>query len=98
MTGQQLLAYRCAPTIAWVKDATQTILVEEEEGRSWSLQGLEAVIWDLLGLRYSQEKITRFLTVLLGCSGEEAEEELFAIMLKWEKSGVVCVVKDSKGD
>lgn len=98
MTGQQLRAYRCAPTIAWVKDATQTILVEEDKGRSWSLQGLEAVIWDLLALGYSLEKITCFLSVLLGSSGEEAEEELFAILHKWEKAGVVCVVKGREGD
>ena len=85
--------YRCVPTIVWVKDAEQTILVEEEARRSWILRGEEAAIWDWLTLNQSAERIVRFLSVLSGTSVEEARKALATILQGWEKAGVVQIVE-----
>jgi len=90
MTGDRAVVYRCAPKVAWVKDASQTILVEEEKGRGWCLQGVEAILWDLLTLHYPWVGIVDFLAVLLNNSVEEAERTLLAVLQNWEDAGFVC--------
>jgi hypothetical protein len=84
-----VLQYRCGPAIAWVKDADRTLLVQEEKARSWSLDGVEAVIWDLLVLNYPLKQLTCFLSVLLNASSEEANRTLLAIARKWETAGIL---------
>ena len=81
--------YRCVPTIVWVKDAEQTILVEEEARRSWILRGTEAAIWDWLTLDHPSAGIVRFLSVLSGTSMEESRKALLAVLQGWEEAGIV---------
>ncbi len=90
--------YRCVPTIVWVKDAEQTILIEEDAKRSWILRGEEVAIWDWLTLNHPAERIVRFLSVLSGTSVEEARKALVTILQRWEKAGVVQIVEgDGRG-
>jgi len=93
MIGDPMPAYRCSPSITWVKDSDQTILVEEEKGQSWSIHGVEAVIWDLLTLHYSLGRIVRFLSVLLNGSKDEAIESLLVAIQRWEEAGIICAMK-----
>jgi hypothetical protein len=86
----ELAVYRCAPAIAWVKDAWQTILVDEETGKSWVLCGVEATIWDLLALNYPAEQIARLLSVLLALSPQQAAGTLSSAVRAWEQAGIVC--------
>lgn len=95
MTGERVLAYCCAAAVAWVKDADQTIVVEEETGRCWSMRGVEAAIWDLLTLDYSFEQIVRFLSALLNRSSEETTEALSTTMQRWEEAGILCAVREN---
>jgi hypothetical protein len=83
------LAYDCAPSISWVKDASQVIIVEGRGERSWSLQGVEAVIWDLLTLRYGYDRMVDFLTELSEGSRKNAEAALLATIQHWEEEGIV---------
>jgi hypothetical protein len=85
--------YRCGPEIAWVKDMERTILVQEAEGRSWSLQGQEAMIWDLLTLGYSFERVVAFLSVSAADSVEETGGTLLALLQQWEQVGIVQIVE-----
>jgi hypothetical protein len=85
------LVYRCSPAIAWVKDAGQTLLVQEEKKCWWSLHGIEAVIWDLGVLAYPFHKIVRFMSILLGSTMPEAEEILGTILHEWVEKGILCV-------
>ncbi len=90
--------YRCVPTIVWVKDAEQTILIEEAGKHSWILRGEEAAIWDWLTLSHPSERIVRFLSVLSGTSTGEAREALLAILQGWEKAEILQAVEgDSRG-
>ena len=90
--------YRCVPTIVWVKDAEQTILIEEAGNHSWILRGEEAAIWDWLTLNHPSERIVHFLSVLSGISTEEAGKALLVILQGWEKAGIVQAVEgDSRG-
>jgi hypothetical protein len=92
MIGDRRSTYRCAPTIAWVKDAGQTLLVEEKGRRAWSLRGEEAVVWDLLNLGYSFDRTVAFLSDLLEIPGEEARMRLCGFIREWEVAGIVHTV------
>lgn len=88
--------YRCAPTVVWVKDAGQTILVEEAGRNSWILRGEEAAIWDWLTLNHPFERIVRFLSVISGTSADEARKALLAILQRWEKAGIVQTAEGNR--
>lgn len=85
--------YRCLPTIVWVKDTEQTLLIEKGGKRSWILRGEEAAIWDWLTLNHRSERIVHLLSVLSGASAEEARKALVAILQGWEKAGILQVVE-----
>jgi hypothetical protein len=89
-------AYCCVPTIVWVKDAEQTILIEEKTKHSWIVSGENAAIWDWLTLNYPSERIVRLLSVLSGTSTEEARKALAAILQEWEKAGIVRVIEGNR--
>jgi hypothetical protein len=64
----QRLIYHCSPSIIWVKDADQTLVVDRETGQSWALRGVEAVVWDLLTIGYSYQRIVPMLSLILSLS------------------------------
>jgi hypothetical protein len=82
-------AFDCAPSISWVKDAGQVILVEGRGERCWSLRGVEAVIWDLLILKYGYDRLVDFLAELSQSSKGNAEATLLATIGHWEEEGIV---------
>ena len=82
-------AYDCTPSISWVKDASQVMLVEGKWERTWSLRGVEAVIWDLLTLQYGFDQMVRFLAQLSEDTRENAAATLLATMQLWEEEGIV---------
>ena len=90
MNSDLMPAYRCAPGVVWVKDATQTILVNADTGSSWRLGGCDAAIWDLVCLGYQTEEIIRFLALLLDITPKAAGSRLRDTLHQWEDSGVVC--------
>jgi hypothetical protein len=98
VAGGGVVAYRRAPTVVWVKDAHQTILVKEDDGRTWCLEGVEAAVWDLLTLNYSAERTIVLLSVLLNGSRREANEYLSEKLEGWQEAGIVQVVKGSARD
>ncbi len=83
------LGYDCSSAITWVKDATQVIVVQGKGERCWSLQGVDAVIWDLLNLKYDFVRMVDFLATLLEGSRENAAATLMATMQHWEREGIV---------
>ena len=96
MIAQDASTYRCVPTIVWVKDAGQTILIEEAAKHSWILRGGEAAIWDWLTLNHPSERVIDFLAVLSGTSTEEARKALLATLQGWEKAGIVQAVEEKR--
>lgn len=85
------LVYRCSPAIAWVRDADQTLLVDRETAQSWSLHNPDALIWDLLVVGYSYEKIVQMLCLILSLSMAEAEHTLSDVLGNWRATGIVQV-------
>ena len=90
------LIYRCSPAIVWVRDAGQILLVDREAEQSWSLHDAEAVIWDLLTVGYSYEKITQMLSLTLSLSVEQADRALSDVLRNWRDAGIVQVSGDDK--
>jgi hypothetical protein len=103
MIDGQAFTVCCSPSIAWVKDAGQTLVVANEAGsvpdrtergggaRSWSLCGVEATIWDLLSLGYPFERIAAFLAVLLCAPQQQAEDGLWAVLQRWAERDMVRI-------
>ena len=85
----QRLIYRCSPSIIWVKDADQTLVVDRETRQSWALRGVEAVVWDLLTIGYSYQRIVPMLSLILSLSMEEAEYTLAGVLRKWRDASIV---------
>jgi hypothetical protein len=93
-----VLEYRCSPSILWLKDADQTILIDSENGETWSLRGVEAVIWDLLTLNYTSQMIAGVLPLLTGQAGAEPWSTFRALVQAWEKAGILCpTAEDGRG-
>jgi hypothetical protein len=90
------LTYRCSPAIVWVRDAGQILLVDKEAEQSWSLHDAEAVIWDLLTVGYSYEKIVQMLSLTLSLSVEQADRTLSNVLRNWRDAGIVQVSGDVK--
>ena len=91
----QQLIYRCPPSIVWVKDADQTLVVDRETGQSWALHGAEAAVWDLLTVGYSYHRIVPMLSLILSLPVEEAEQTLAGILRKWRDASIVQVAGEA---
>ncbi len=85
----QRLTYRCSPSIVWVKDAEQTLVVDRETEQSWVLCDVEAVVWDLLAVGYSYHRIVPLLSLILSLSVDEAGHTLAGVLQKWQDAGIV---------
>lgn len=95
------LIYRCSPSIVWVKDAHQTMVVDKETGQSWVVRGAEAVVWDLVTVGYSHRRIVWMLFLILSLSVEEGNRILAGVLRQWRDAGIVQVsgeVADGKLD
>lgn len=90
------LTYRCSPAIVWVRDAGQILLVDREAEQSWSLHDAEAVIWDLLMVGYSHEKMIQMLSLTLSLSTDQADHTLSSVLRNWRDAGIVQVSGDSQ--
>jgi hypothetical protein len=95
-SGDDWLTCRCAPSIAWLRDDGQTLLVDAEREQFWSIHGVEAAIWDFLALAHPYEKIVRFLSLLMTASTDEAERTFLAVLRDWQRTGIVQVVKEGE--
>lgn len=93
----QRLIYRCSPSIVWVNDAEQTLVVDKETKQSWVLCGTEAVVWDLLAVGYSYQRIVPMLSLSLSLSVEEAEHTLTGVLRKWQDASIIQVAGGTDG-
>jgi len=88
------LVYCCSPAIVWARDAGHILLLDRETGQSWSLRDEEEVIWDLLAVGHSYEKIVQILSLTLSLSAEQADHTLFSVLQNWRDAGIVQVSGD----
>jgi hypothetical protein len=91
-------SYCSAPDIVWLKDAGQTIVLDQATGRSWALRGVQAAAWDLLVLGYSFEQATRLLALLADMTEEEAWASLSTMLQAWERFGILAMEKEKGRD
>ncbi len=80
---------RPAPGVVWTADAAQTLLVDRDAGLSWTLEGVEAAVWQWLAAGNSYERTLRLLGALLSLSREEAGRRLDAILQGWLDAGIL---------
>jgi len=89
VSGPGERCYRCASGIVWAKDAEASILVEEQNGRSWRFGGVEAAIWDWLVEGYEAGRIARFLALAKDVPDAEAWLFLETVVEGWEEAGIL---------
>ena len=88
--GQQV-TYCCSPSIAWVKDARQVLVMDKETRQTWTLRGTEAVVWDLLAVGYPYRKIIQMLSLIYSLPVEEARDTLAGVLRKWKNADIIRV-------
>jgi hypothetical protein len=86
--------YRCSPSIVWVKDVGQTMIVDREEQRSWTLHDTEAAIWDLITVGYPYRKLVPMLSLLLSLPVEETTCTLTGVLEDWQEAGIVYLAQE----
>jgi hypothetical protein len=80
-----------------VKDAQQTLVVDQEKQRSWVLRDVEAVIWDLLTVGYSYQELVSMLSLLLALPTEESARTLVDALRRWREVGILHVSREPDG-
>lgn len=89
LTSKSILTYQCVPSIIWATEWDKTLVIDRERSLSWSIQGVEAAVWDLLVAAYPYERIVYFLALLLDVPAEEAEKVLSAAIQSWHDRGIL---------
>jgi hypothetical protein len=76
-------------TILWVKDAGRVVVVDERQGRTYSLEGLEAAVWSWISLARPFTEVVDFIAESKGLAPGEAEQVLGGILERWLAAGLV---------
>jgi hypothetical protein len=95
------VTYCCRPGIVWTREQQRTLLIDRETGASWTIEGIEAAVWDLLVLGYSYPRAAKILSLLPGVPAEEAREVVSTTLTKWYREGILEVteqVRDGEPD
>ena len=93
----QKVVYRCSPSVVWVKDAEQTLVVDGETQRSWALRDAGAVTWELLAVGYSYRRLVVMLSLIFSLPTQEAERRLVDVLQQWRDEGIVCESREADG-
>lgn len=83
--------------VYWVKDSAQVVVVDESSGKIFLLRGKEAALWSWLSLSYPYPKLAAMMSVLLGVSNAEAEQELETILQAWLSVGLLVRTESAHG-
>ncbi len=92
------VSYRPAPSIRYVIEVDQTRLIDDRRGLSWSLQGLEAAIWDLLTSGHAYQRIVYSVSLLSDLPGVSAKKIVLAALQSWTDQGILEKTLDDQPD
>jgi hypothetical protein len=87
----------CSPSLQWVKDSTQVLIVDDQENRITVLEGIESSVWDWMMLGYKSSDLITFLAVLCDETKSLAETRLAGILQGWIKTGLVGWQEEKHG-
>lgn len=87
--GGRAVAYCCVSNIVWVKDKNGVFLVDPKADRSWSMNGIDAAIWDWLTLGYRHEQAVFLLSLILRVPEDEARQVICETLYRWQRMGIV---------
>jgi hypothetical protein len=79
----------CPPTILWVKDSGQVLVVDEKRSATWILHGFEAAVWDYMMLGYSYPEMVETLSTLLDVPIQEMKKKVAACIRDWQAGGLL---------
>jgi len=86
-----------AEGLVWVDQGAQVIIVDEVRKRTYTLQGVEAVLWGWLALEYSYLKLIELLAAVYQKTIQEAETILVAVLDKWRADGLMVLKEKRDG-
>ena len=98
MSGEAgAVVFACPESMRWVEDADRVIVVDEREGETHILRGVEAAVWGWLTLAYPYPKLVQLLAALLVLSSADAEQRLVAILQDWRAAGLLQMLEPPHG-
>jgi hypothetical protein len=74
-------------SVHWAQEKDFVLLVDEQNGKSQSLRGSEASVWNWLTLGYAHSRIIHLLTAVLDENPDDAKSKLNGILLQWREQG-----------
>jgi hypothetical protein len=83
------VTYYSMPSILYVVEADQTRLIDGERGLSWSLRGVEAVLWDLLASGHPYQQIVHFISLWPNLPGTGSEKVVLTTLESWVNQGIL---------
>lgn len=89
--------YQSAPSVVWVRDADQTLLVDRETGAARTLRGAEAVVWGLVVMGHRYCRLVSMLGAILSLSEQEARSVLLEALTEWQEDGFL-ILSDGEDD
>lgn len=95
---ENVVTYQPKSSIRYVVETDQTRLIDEQRGLSWSLQGGEATIWDLLNSGYPYQKIVHFISLLSDLSVVNAEKVVLTALRTWAAQGILEIMLSDQSD
>jgi hypothetical protein len=87
------VAYCCRPAIVWTREQQRTLLIDQETGASWRMEGIEAAVWDLMVLGYSYPRAAKIVSLLPGVPAGEAREIVSTTLAEWYREGILEVTE-----
>lgn len=86
-----------ADGIQWVKEVTVILVVDETGGRSWELHGFEAMLWDLLMLGYTWQRLQEVFGALFMETPGQVDARLISCLRAWLSKGLLISSRKTHG-
>jgi hypothetical protein len=81
--------YQTPAWIQWCVDAKQVIVVDQSIGKSFTLRGLQASIWNWLTLGYERSRITEFVSITQNQTLVKSDQLVVSTVSDWIANGLL---------
>lgn len=80
--------YRCQSGVSWGVELRNTIIIDGNSGRVWTLEYPEAAIWDLLTRGCRIDRIIAMISAIADVEEPSAAKCVHSAIIKWTYAGL----------
>lgn len=84
-----MTTYHCPTHIVWVQDAHHIILVDGQAGASYTLQGVEAALWNWLRFSLPYPQLVAWVAAALKLPLADGAIQVHTILRRWQQMGII---------